>query len=160
MNKQELLQTLETTHGEFLQAINQFSDADMTTRHIVAEWTPKDVLAHVTRWEDICSGYLSQLAAGEPIPPLGGTTNEMNTRWNAEDSQLTLEQVWENSDQSALRVRAMVESLEDDWLDRKMRGPWPEITEELPLSRIIAIDTWDHYQQHIKDIAQATGKKT
>ncbi len=158
MNKQEILQALERTHDEFLKAINQFSDEEMTTRRVVENWTPKDVLAHVTRWENVCSGYLVQVAAGDPISPLGASSQELNARWSDEDSHLTLDEVWKNSDASALRVRAMVESLEDKVLDQPMRGLDPE-EEELPLWRIISFDTWDHYQQHVKDIANATGKK-
>ncbi len=156
MNQKELLETLERTHDEFLSAINQFPDGEMTTRQVAGAWTPKDLLAHVTRWENVCAGYLAQIAAGEPILPLEASTAALNDRWSAEDAKLSLDEVWQNSDASALRVRAMVESLPDHVLDQVMRGPWPELAEEMPLHRIIAIDTSSHYQQHVKDIGAAT----
>ncbi len=156
MNQKELLETLERTHDEFLAAINQFPDGDMTTRQIVGAWTPKDLLAHVTRWENVCSGYLAQVAAGEPIPRLEATSTELNAKWSEEDRHLSLDEVWQNSDASALRVRAMVESLPENVLDQVMRGPWPELAEEMPLHQIIAIDTSGHYQQHVKDIGVIT----
>jgi hypothetical protein len=158
MNKREVFESLRRSHEEFLTAINQFSNEEMTTRPIVGDWTPKDLLAHVTRWENVCSGYLVHVAVGEAIPPLEATSNDLNARWSAQDRNLTLDEVWQNCDESALRIRAMVESLEDKVLDQPMRGLDPEDDELLPLWRIISFDTWDHYQQHIKDIEKATGK--
>ncbi len=158
MNKQELVKALERTHDEFLEAINQFPEEELSTRPVVGEWTPKDLLAHVTRWENVCSGYLAQIAAGESMPRLEGTSTELNAKWSTEDRKLTLDEVWQNSDASALRVRAMIESLAEGALDRVMRGPWLELLEEMPLHQIIAIDTASHYQQHVKDIGTAKSK--
>jgi hypothetical protein len=149
MTKAEILRTLDEKHGQVLSKLNDLSDAEMETRPIEGDWTAKDLLAHMTRWENICAGYLDKILGGEPIPQLGSSTNDLNARDVAEDRALSLAQVWRNSDASFLRVKVLVESLEDAMLDLEMRGPWQEIREVMPLSRIIEIDTWGHYLQHL-----------
>ncbi len=160
MSKQDVLQALEQNHDRFLAAVNRIPDQEKGTRVVAGDWTPKDLLAHVTRWENVCAGYLDKLANGEPMPMLEGTSDQLNARWAAEDRNLSLDEVWQNSDASALRVRAMVESLTDGTLARSLRGPWPELTEEMPLSRIIGLDTFEHYLMHVKDLqSSAAGQE-
>jgi hypothetical protein len=153
MNKSDLLETLRRTHDEFLAAINTFAPEQMAQVHLTGSWTPQDILAHVTRWEEICAHYLRAVIAGDPIPLLDGTSEELNARHLAADRLLTLTEVWTNSDASFNAVLAMVESLTEEQLAQVQRGPWIEFQHEtLPLDKIIGIDTYEHYPMHVADI--------
>lgn len=153
MTNAELSQTLETAHDEFLSAINVFTPEESSTVEITPGWTAKDMLAHVSRWESICAGYLRYVLADEPIPLLPAPSNQINEPNLAQDRALTAEQVWEQSDTSFAAVMALVESLTAEQIERVLRGPWVELQDKtFPLYQVIGIDTFDHYPMHIKDI--------
>ncbi len=151
MNRDETLRALEEGHSRLTQALAGFSDQVMGTRPLTGDWTGTDLLAHVARWENTCADYLAEVAAGRPISRLPGTSEQLNAGYYDADRSLSLDQARAAESASFGRVRSAVLGLSDEQLNLKMRGPWPEIPEELPLWRIIAIDTWDHYQMHLKD---------
>lgn len=146
-----LLSQIETAHDAFLAAVNAYSEQEFTSVDVGGGSTPCTLLAHVTRWENICAHYLRFVLAREPIPLLDGTSEELNARNRAADASLTPEQVWENSDQSYAAVMAMVESLDDARLSEEWRGPWLELQDHTyTLDQVIGIDTFDHYPDHTR----------
>ena len=63
-------------------------------------WTSRDVYAHLARWMELST---SQLEAGldeGTIPRIEGTDDEINARWQQEDSGLSLEEArtWAQSE--------------------------------------------------------------
>lgn len=54
-------------------------------------WTSRDIYAHLARWITRSTAELEAAAAGlDPPAPLEGTEDEINRRWQIEDSGLTL----------------------------------------------------------------------
>src|SRR5512147_1751287 len=55
-------------------------------------WTSRDVYAHLARWLTRSMDELENALAGRPaLPPLEGTEDEINRRWQAEDSGMSLD---------------------------------------------------------------------
>ncbi len=99
-------------------------------------WTSRDVYAHLARWLTRSMDELETLLAGRPpLAPLQGTDDEINRRWQREDSSLSLEEA---------------RSLAQTAFDRRVR-----IMESLPgetwtaeLERIARCDGAAHYRAH------------
>ena len=57
---------------------------------------------------------------GRPLPPFPGTDDEINARWQAEDSHLSLEQARERAKQAFDQRRRAIESVPaDHWNDTR-----------------------------------------
>ena len=55
-------------------------------------WMSRDVYAHLARWINRSTDDLEARLAGRTLPPLEGTDDEINARWQREDSALGLEE--------------------------------------------------------------------
>ncbi len=91
-------------------------------------WTSRDVYAHLARWIERSTAELEARLTGTSIPKLQGTDDEINARWQREDSGLSLGEA---------RERARIA------FDRRLR-----VVEAVP------IDLWD---EGLKCIARADG---
>lgn len=56
----------------------------------VPEWTSRDVYNHLGRWITRSTDELEAHLHGRTLPKLEGTDDEINARWQAEDSGLSL----------------------------------------------------------------------
>jgi uncharacterized damage-inducible protein DinB len=66
MTKEETLTKLAESRQALLQAIEGLSEEEMTQVQVEGVWTIKDVLGHITTWEEICLGPLRRFADGGP----------------------------------------------------------------------------------------------
>ncbi len=151
MTQDELLNVLARSHADLLAVLDGFS-ADEFSQLEAGYWTPKEILAHIAVWNDVCSSYLEELDQGRPISLHQETTQEINARTWERDRHLSASQVRAQETASFQQVLDHVRQLDEDLLNRELRGPWPEITESMPLYKVIGIDTYEHYQQHNQDI--------
>ncbi len=55
-------------------------------------WEARDVYGHLARWINVSTDDLEARLAGRSIPHPEGTDDEINTRWQAEDSHLSFEE--------------------------------------------------------------------
>jgi 6-pyruvoyltetrahydropterin/6-carboxytetrahydropterin synthase len=53
-------------------------------------WNSRDAYAHLARWMEYSTAALKAVVAGHPAPALDGTPDEMNERWQREDTALSL----------------------------------------------------------------------
>ena len=67
MNKEEVFAKLTESRGALHQAIHGLSEEDMTQVQVEGVWTIKDVLGHITSWEEVCLKPLRHYADGGPF---------------------------------------------------------------------------------------------
>jgi len=67
MTREEALAKLTASRQTLHQAIQGLSDQEMTQVQVEGEWTVKDVIGHVSSWEETLLGPLSRYADGEPF---------------------------------------------------------------------------------------------
>lgn len=151
MTRYEAIDLLERAHARLMDRLNEHSDIEFENMR-VKDWTLKDLLAHISTWENVCAWYLGELTTGRAISLLDLPTDAFNARALAQDHELSLARVREEAEASFAGVRYMLEQLDDSLLDKEMRGPWHESQDLFPLHKIIAIDTWEHYQVHLADL--------
>ena len=59
-------------------------------------WTSRDVYAHMSRWIERSTSELEARLEGGTLQPLDGADDEINARWQREDSGLNLGEAREN----------------------------------------------------------------
>jgi hypothetical protein len=102
----------------------------------VWRWTSRDVYAHLARWLTRSMDELEvALAGGPPLPPLQGTEDEINMRWQREDSGLSLDEARERAQAAFGRRLRLVQSVPGE--------AW-----NAALERIARYDGAEHYRAH------------
>lgn len=99
------------------------------------DWTARDVYSHFARWLDRSSLHFDATVRNETIPPLEGTDDEINARWQAEDATLSFDEARARAQREFLRRVQLIEPLPED--------RWTE-----PLWAIAHADGWEHIAAH------------
>ena len=96
-------------------------------------WTSRDVYAHLARWMAVSTSHLESEMAGRLHQQIEGSDDEINARWQTEDSALSLDDARARSEYRR-RIEA-IESVPDDrWDDA--------------LDKIAHADGAGHYAAH------------
>ncbi len=85
-------------------------------------WTSRDVYAHLSRWIERSTSELKARLAGRALPPLEGTDDEINARWQQEDSGLCLGEARERAQQAFERRLRAIEGVPTDHWDEMLRA--------------------------------------
>ena len=105
-------------------------------------WTSRDVYAHLARWMEHSTAALEARLAGRPLPAdPEGTDDEVNARWQQEDSRLTLDEARERAQRAFDRRLLAIEKVPLDLWD-------DQVVEAMALD-----DGAGHYTNHRKYIA-------
>jgi hypothetical protein len=98
-------------------------------------WTSRDVYAHLARWIERSTAHLEARLAGRTLPPLEGTDDEINARWQQEDSRLSLDEARQRARTAfERRLRAVDAAPIDRWNEE--------------LQAIARADGAEHYRGH------------
>lgn len=152
MNKPELIAALENGREQFHTVIQGLSDEAMLEPGVVGEWSVKDVLAHLTRWEGELVALLFQAQQGrEPGTVHFGSasTDEVNAKWYAESKDRPLERVLSDFEGVRRQTIRRVQPLSDRDLTDPKRFPW---LDGKPLSSWIENDSFGHEAEHAVQI--------
>ena len=68
MDKQQLLKQLETAWAGLEESYAGLSDSQLTEPGVMGTWSVKDILAHVTTWEEEALKYLPLIITGGRPP--------------------------------------------------------------------------------------------
>ena len=81
------------------------------------EWTARDAYAHLARWIEHSTDTLEALLARRPFPAsLEGPDDEINARWQAEHSHMTIAEARAKAQQAfERRIRAIQAVPPDRW---------------------------------------------
>ncbi len=154
MTKDEVLDALEDQREKFLDAIDGLPDEAMLEAGVCGEWSVKDVLYHLSRWEAELVKLLWEASQGATPTTVhfgNASVDELNAAWQAESASRPLERVM--SDFIAVRKqtsrRAQAFSYED--LNDPQRYPWQD---NRPLWDWIATDSFGHEAEHLAQIQE------
>lgn len=153
MKKSEILAKLESSREQFLDALEGLSEEEMTTAGACGDWSVKDLLAHLSRWEAELVKLLWELrqsgrSSSELVKP-GLDIDKLNAGWHAEARDRALARVLDDfhavRNQTILRVEAFGErDLSDPKRYPALRGS--------ALEAYIAANTYDHEDEHAADL--------
>jgi hypothetical protein len=152
LNKAEILAALEAGREAFLELIEDISEEEMEQPGVVEDWSVKDILAHLTRWEAELIKLLWQARQGEKPTTIHFTSvkiDETNARWHAESQSRSLERVLDDFHGVRNQTIRRVEAFSNKDLTDPNRFPW---LGGQPLSKWIAGDSFEHEAEHAADI--------
>jgi hypothetical protein len=99
-------------------------------------WTSRDIYAHLARWINYSMNtFETILGRRPPSPPLEGTDDEINARWQQKDSALTLAEARSRASAAFDRRVHLIKSVSDDAWDKE-------------LEKVAHFDGADHYRHH------------
>ncbi len=136
-----LLARLEAEWRALQDSIAGATDAALLEPGAVGEWSVRDVLCHLTTWEEEFLKALPLVLERKPFPRYGGIA-AFNRREQERKRRLSLEQVRREMDRTHARVRSALEAVGD--LD-------PAV--ERRLRHRLRLDTYAHYREHAAQLA-------
>ena len=88
-----LLKRLDAAWAAFSDSYAGLSEADLVTPGVVGDWSVKDILAHVTTWEEEALKYLPVIADGGRPPRYAtvGGIDAFNARMTEQKRGLSLD---------------------------------------------------------------------
>ena len=123
--RQELLEDLAKARRDLLASVERLSETQMTAPLPDGDWSPNDILAHVTSWEELRAGEVLRVARGG-IPVYGRLEDRDFDHWNellmAYRRELPLDQVRRDLGDARQRLLATIASLGDEEVARAAEG--------------------------------------
>lgn len=144
MTKQQLLDKLERAWADLQASFAGMSEAQMTTPGVTGDWSVKDILAHVTTWEEEALRMMPVILENKTPPRYVdqyGGLNAFNAQMSAQKRDLPLAEVLAQLDATHRRLIEYVQRAPDD-----------QITRETRFRRRLRLDTYSHYPEHARAI--------
>jgi DinB superfamily len=139
-----LLQRLDKAWEAFQQSYAGLSDAEMLEPGVTGAWSVKDIIAHVTWWEEEALTYLPLIVAGGRPPRYSvtyGGIDAFNARMTELRKHLSLAEVLRQQDDVHRRLIALVRG-----------APDAQLASETRFRRRLRADTYGHYAEHERRI--------
>ena len=144
MTRQQLLKKLDAAWTALKESYAGLSDSQMIEPGVTADWSVKDILAHVTTWEEEALKYLPLIIEGGRPPRysiLYGGIDAFNEQKTAQKRGLSLSEVLRQLNETHERLIYYVQ-----------RVPEEQFTRETPFRHRLRLDTYTHYPLHARKI--------
>ena len=136
---QEILAHVITSRVALSSTMYGLSEVELTTKGAVGEWSVKDIMAHIGRWEEICFDELQKNLRGEQSIEDYRDALAYNDRWEAELQSLTFPETIELFETSHYRLFGLLSSLKPEQWNSYVRA-W------------VRGSTWHHFEEHSEQI--------
>ena len=143
---QRLLTRLEAAWSALGDAYDGLSDGQLVEPGVVDGWSVKDILAHVTTWEQEALKHLPLILEGGTPPRYSvryGGIDAFNARMTDEKRSLSLSE-----------VRAQSAATHGRLVDFIQRVPEHPLMGDTRFRRRLRLDTYGHYPLHAEAIRQ------
>jgi hypothetical protein len=154
MIRDELIDNLEKSRETFLELVEDLDDAALVEVLTKDQWSIKDILAHLARWEAELVKLLWQLRQGQrPTTAhfMGDTIDATNARWKEDDGSRPLERILTDFHGVRNQTLRRLEAFTDHELNDEKRYPW---LNGKPLWQWVAADSFEHEAEHIASIQE------
>jgi hypothetical protein len=150
MSKDKLLAEIQNERARLEATLDQLDSQQMMVSGVIDDWTVKDLLAHITVWEQRMISWLAVAVRDvEPqmLPP-GMTWDDLD-QWNKQTyqkhSQRSLPEVLADFKHSYPQAVEAVQEISEGDLTDADRFAWRE---GRPLWEMVAANTFWHYTEH------------
>jgi len=144
VDRPQLLKRLDTAWEAFKASYAGLSDPRLLEPGVTGAWSVRDILAHVTTWEEEALKYLPLILEGGKPPRYSvsyGGIDAFNARMTEQKSGLSLAEVLAQLDDTHHRLVGLIQSVPED-----------QFTRETRFRRRLRLDTYSHYPQHAEAI--------
>ncbi len=152
MNLDEILDALEDSREQFLDAIDGIPNESFLTPGVIGEWSIKDLIAHLCAWEAELVKLLWQITQAQKPSTAHFTQNsvdETNASWQQLFKDRLLEKVLADFEAVRKQTTRRIEAFSDEDLNDPQRYSWQKQT---PLWEWIANDSYLHETEHAEQI--------
>jgi hypothetical protein len=152
MDKSQLLERLDKAWQAFNASYAGLSDAELLEPGVTGAWSVRDIILHVTWWEEEALSHL-------PVILAGGKPARYSVRYGGIDAfnaQMT-EQKQDLSLSEALRQR---DDTHRRLIDFVQNAPEDQIARETRFRRRLRLDTYSHYPLHAEAISKWRGQRS
>jgi hypothetical protein len=146
MNRQQLLKRLDKAWAAFKESYAGLSDLRLTEPGVTGHWSVKDVIAHVTWWEEEALKHLPLIITGDRPPRYSvqyGGIDAFNAQMTEQKRGLSLSDVLRQLDETHRRL-----------IDYVHGAPEEQFARETRFRRRLRLDTYSHYPKHAKAIRE------
>jgi hypothetical protein len=146
MDRRRLRRRLDGAWAEFNASYAGLSDAELMKPGVTGAWSVRDILAHVTTWEEEALTHLPLILQGGTPPRYSveyGGIDAFNARMTQQKAGLSLATVRRQLGEIHCRLLDLIEAVPEDAL----RG-------ERRFRHRVRLDTYGHYPLHAEAIRQ------
>ena len=146
MDRRQLLRRLDAAWGAFEESYAGLSDAQLMKPGVTGDWSVRDILAHVTTWEEEALTHLPLVLAGGTPPRYSiryGGIDAFNARMTKQKRSLSLSE-----------VRAQLAATHGRLVDFIQSAPEHQLIGETRFRHRLRLDTYSHYPLHAVAIRQ------
>lgn len=157
MDKETLLSQMRASYERFEAALDALTPEQWFARPAPDGWALKDTLAHITAWLERLVDAVDAAQSGKaPTLPVAGLSDEDVDLWNAQTYAA-------HRDETPQQLRGAFRMAYGQLADKLHLLTWDDLAAvgrfawlgETPLWRIIAEDTWEHFEEHQPEVERA-----
>jgi len=144
MHRPQLLRRLDKAWEAFTASYAGLSESALMEPGVQGAWSVRDILAHVTTWEEEALQYLPLILEGGKPPRYSvayGGIDAFNARMTEQKRGLSLAEILRQQADTHQRL-----------IDLIQRAPEDQLTSETRFRRRLRLDTYHHYPQHAEAI--------
>ena len=146
MNTKQVLARLDEAWTDFEDSYAGLSDGELLTPGVTGQWSVRDIIAHVTWWEEEALKHLPLIREGGRPPRYSvkyGGINAFNALMTEQRRHLSLADVRRQHDDVHAQLIAYVRAAPGELFERETR-----------FRRRLRLDTYAHYPIHAKAIRE------
>ena len=146
MDRQQLLKRLDKAWAELEESYAGLSDPQLMQPGVTGTWSVRDVLTHVTTWEEEALKHLPLIIKGGRPPRYStqyGGIDAFNALMTEQKRHLALSDVLHDLHEIHDRLIRYVHEVPEELLTRETR-----------FRRRLRLDTYNHYPKHAKAIRE------
>ena len=135
-----LLKRVDDAFAAFIGSYEGLAGADLLRPGVIGNWSVRDIIVHVTTWEEEALKHLPAVLSGRRPPRYSvtyGGIDAFNALMTARKKDLTLPEVLRQQSAVHRRVVALIE-----------RTPEKELASGTRFRNRLRLDTYGHYAGH------------
>jgi uncharacterized damage-inducible protein DinB len=143
MGKQNILDHLENDWQALIDSLEGLSDKEMLEPGVCGQWSVRDILGHISTWEEQAMQNIPLILAGEPTPrytAVGGITG-FNEHAQDDKKEYTLSRIKRDFRATHQRFSTYLSALPEAAYNNNAR-----------LAKRIRLDGYGHYTEHTRQI--------
>lgn len=140
----ELLRRVEVRWNDLVSAYADLEEPEMLVPGVTGTWSVKDIIAHVTTWEEEALAHLPDILAGRRPPRYSvthGGIDAFNAQATERNRNPSLAEVLRRRDATHRRLIAFIQGVPD-----------AQSSGETRFRRRLRLDTYGHYAIHARAI--------
>jgi hypothetical protein len=144
LDRSQLLKRLDRAWEALKASYVGLSDSELLEPGVTGTWSVRDIIAHVTWWEEEALTHLPLILAGRRPPRYSvtyGGIDAFNAQMTEQKRNLSLSEVLRQRDETHRRLIDFIQSAPEDQIARETR-----------FRRRLRLDTYSHYPKHAEAI--------